>query len=221
MIYCYQYCHRLYLHPLANFPGPRLARASSLWSSSAARKLRRAQAIQEAHDRYGPVVRVGPNELSFSSSTVLKDIYGHGSALPKSAFYAAGKFSSVDNIFSMRNRHQHSARRSLMAKMYSQTNVWTYAPLISEKILQIVDQVLVRGDQGKKPIDMYSWCHFFGLDVIRSFLLPVTLLSCFAANQPDCIQFVLLSTRTVAHSRRASRTRSSETSKLSRPFLRG
>lgn len=55
-----------------------------------------------AHLKYGDIVRIGPNELSFSNPKYLKAIYGHNVPALKSDFYVGGKFSVNDNIFSMR-----------------------------------------------------------------------------------------------------------------------
>ncbi|KIW31319.1 uncharacterized protein PV07_02976 [Cladophialophora immunda] len=166
-----KYTYRLWFHPLARYPGPLLARASSYWATSHARQLRKAHAIQQAHERYGPVVRVGPNELSFASPTALKDIYGHGQGLPKAEFYKAGKFTTEDSVFSIRDRAQHAGRRSLMAKTYSQAHVWTYAPLLREKISQTLDQLHERSQSGSEAVNVYPWLHFLALDVVFHFSL--------------------------------------------------
>lgn len=55
-----------------------------------------------AHLKYGPIVRVGPNEISFADPAVVKTIYGHRSPVLKTDFYVGGKFTDVDNVFSMR-----------------------------------------------------------------------------------------------------------------------
>jgi len=57
--------YRLTFHPLAPFPGPRLAAITSLYAgafdlpygSSFCKK------IPELHDKYGPIVRIMPNQL--------------------------------------------------------------------------------------------------------------------------------------------------------------
>lgn len=111
-------------------------------------------------------MRVSPNELSFSSPAALKDIYGHGQGLPKADFYKAGKFTTEDSVFSVRDRGQHAGRRSLMAKTYSQGSIWGYAPLMSEKIVQALDQLAIRSQGGTQAVNVYPWFHFLALDVV-------------------------------------------------------
>lgn len=44
--------------------------------------------VHELHKRYGPVVRLGPNEASFTSLEALKEIYqSQGSGYDKTPFY--------------------------------------------------------------------------------------------------------------------------------------
>lgn len=76
--------YNLYLHPLSKYPGPRLWIAFPITKSLAQLKGRLDFEIRKHHERYGPVVRLGPNELSFTTAAAWKDIYGHGHAeLPK------------------------------------------------------------------------------------------------------------------------------------------
>jgi hypothetical protein len=53
--------------------------------------------------RYGDIIRIGPNEVSFANPGQLKAIYGHGVPVLKTDFYAGGNFTGIDNIFSMRS----------------------------------------------------------------------------------------------------------------------
>lgn len=46
----------------------------------------RSQRLLEAHKK-SPVVRIGPNSLSYSSIAAIKDIYGHNTPCIKDVFY--------------------------------------------------------------------------------------------------------------------------------------
>lgn len=63
------------------------------------------------HEKYGPVVRVAPNEVSFSSPSSWEDIYGfrpgHKTFI-KSDFYDGGSFADqVHSIVSERDPVEH------------------------------------------------------------------------------------------------------------------
>uniref|UniRef100_A0A0B7JUQ6 Uncharacterized protein n=1 Tax=Bionectria ochroleuca TaxID=29856 RepID=A0A0B7JUQ6_BIOOC len=68
--------YRLYFHPLSKYPGPFLNRISPLPLSIALLRGRLPFYVKHIHDRYGPVVRLTPTELSFNSERSWKDIYG-------------------------------------------------------------------------------------------------------------------------------------------------
>lgn len=67
--------YRLFFHPFSSVPGPRLAAISSVWYAV---QIRNGQAValgKSLHKKYGPVVRVGPNELWFNTKIAFKAIY--------------------------------------------------------------------------------------------------------------------------------------------------
>jgi tryprostatin B 6-hydroxylase len=51
--------YRLFFHRLREFPGPVLARVSKLYHASRILRRNNFEVIQEWHDMYGPIVRVG------------------------------------------------------------------------------------------------------------------------------------------------------------------
>lgn len=68
--------YNLYFHPLAKFPGPFLARASLVYYSISTLNGKLATEVRFLHDKYGDVVRIAPNILSFNSGQAWEDIYG-------------------------------------------------------------------------------------------------------------------------------------------------
>jgi hypothetical protein len=72
--------YNLFFHPLRKFPGPLLQRASAIpWAVQLVSGVQ-ALRTQQLHAKYGNVVRIGPNHLSFTDPAAWKDIYGHKSA---------------------------------------------------------------------------------------------------------------------------------------------
>lgn len=68
--------YNLYLHPLRDYPGPFFGRVTSLyyirWNLSGLLHIKE----KEWHDRYGEVIRLAPNYLSYNSNQAWKDIAG-------------------------------------------------------------------------------------------------------------------------------------------------
>lgn len=67
--------YRLFFHPLSRVPGPKTAAWSNVWLAWHARNGRVRELGKTLHRRYGPVVRVGPNEVWFDSKDAFKTIY--------------------------------------------------------------------------------------------------------------------------------------------------
>lgn len=58
--------------------------------------------LQRLHEEYGDVVRIGPNQLSFSQGEAVHRIYKAGRKLPKTRFYD-GFTSFNPNLFGTQN----------------------------------------------------------------------------------------------------------------------
>ncbi|CAJ2510128.1 Uu.00g060280.m01.CDS01 [Anthostomella pinea] len=93
-----------YYHRLNRVPGPFLASLTSLWKWNAVRREKMAFINAELHEKYGPLVRIGPNHISASSAESIRVIHRSKNGFTKSAMYGIlqPKFEGVDlhNIFS-------------------------------------------------------------------------------------------------------------------------
>ncbi|KAF2486989.1 cytochrome P450 [Neohortaea acidophila] len=79
-----------------------------------------AQAIHDAHVRLGPVVRVGPHEISVNDvDGGLKPIYE--GRLPKTDLYQLAVAFGEPPMFAIRNEDSHRRQKRLLAKPYGKT----------------------------------------------------------------------------------------------------
>jgi len=69
-------------HPLASFPGTTLCKLTKWWGVWETYNGKRHLRVHELHKNYGPIVRVGPNELSVADATAIPTVLGSG-GLPK------------------------------------------------------------------------------------------------------------------------------------------
>ena len=81
--------YNFFIHPLRDIPGPPLARVSRLWSRIGNFWGRKSERIHAAHEKYGPVVRVGPNEISFSDPAAAREIYTSNNFVKEETFYVS------------------------------------------------------------------------------------------------------------------------------------
>ncbi|KAK3386864.1 putative cytochrome P450 [Podospora didyma] len=157
--------YNLFFHPLAKFPGPKFAAFSnapfSYWFNSG----RQPYKILDLHRKYGPVVRVAPNELSFNSAQSWQDIYNYredNKVFMKGSFYEGGSFATrgYTSIVTEPNPKKHHEMRRLLSHSFSQQSLSEQESLIAKTIDKLVLDVV--GTRGKQQS---------GFDISRSFAM--------------------------------------------------
>jgi len=73
--------------PLAHIPGPKINAMTRWYMVYIDFTKRRTHYIHNLHQKYGPIVRVAPNEVVFTGEEPMRVIYGAGSSFYKPAFY--------------------------------------------------------------------------------------------------------------------------------------
>ncbi|KAI0411412.1 cytochrome P450 [Xylaria grammica] len=123
LCYCFGWCvYTLYFHPLAKYPGPKFAAITQVWLARVWLSGRYPNIINNAHRKYGNVVRVAPNELSFNTVQAHHDIYSVPSRNKKpftkdATFYNNG--DSVRVLFFEIDATEHAWQRKLLAAGFS------------------------------------------------------------------------------------------------------
>jgi benzoate 4-monooxygenase len=69
---------------LKDLPGPFAAKFTNLWLLLQARQGKRYKTVDEAHKKYGKLVRIQPNHVSVADDGAINTIYGHGNGFLKS-----------------------------------------------------------------------------------------------------------------------------------------
>lgn len=163
---CYRisiYMYNIFLHPLRGFPGP-VTSAASTWP-----KIRHAihgdliHWIVDLHAKFGEVVRVSPNELSFSSADAWKDIYGHSSRLPKDPLFYDHPGDTVADIVNS-DAADHARMRKIFAHAFSDSALKKQEPLFLKYVDELVRKLrqLSTADPEHKfnMVDMYNFTTF-------------------------------------------------------------
>ena len=125
--------YNLFFSPLRDIPGPFLARITTKWLTLNEISGNRSLVVAQAHEKYGPVIRIAPNELSFADRSCIKDIYFQASKFPKSHRYE-GFSSGTRASFDMTDREQHRERRNLVRHVLAQSHIDESEPLIADQI---------------------------------------------------------------------------------------
>ena len=83
----------------------------------------RTRKIHSLHQRYGKAVRIGPNEVSFSSLSALKKIYGSRSGFERTEFYRMFDVYGYQNLFTFAEVARHAQRKKILAHVYSNSAI--------------------------------------------------------------------------------------------------
>ncbi|EXL68059.1 hypothetical protein FOPG_15856 [Fusarium oxysporum f. sp. conglutinans race 2 54008] len=161
--------YNLYFHPFRNYPGPILAKISLIWSRRANIHGLKYMKIHEAHQRYGPVVRIAPNELSFADPSAVRDIYMTDAFQKEENFYFSKRGYEEEHLFSFRNPDAHNQRRKLLARGYSQGSLLSIEKEIAAKIKTFLDLLATKATDGN-AVDVHSFVHLLSFDVVYRLL---------------------------------------------------
>lgn len=156
-----------FLHPLAKVPGPKLYGVTQLpylyhlingdWVSH----------LAKLHDQYGPVVRVGPGDVSFITAGAFKTIYGHkssgGKDFPKDLRnYRQGR--PVTNLVTA-NQPDHKRMRRLLSHAFSQKALHSQEDIMRHYVDLFITQLTERAHQGT-DVNLVAWYNFSTFDLI-------------------------------------------------------
>jgi cytochrome P450 len=168
--------YNIYFHPLRHFPGPFLYRATSIswcWSFTNGTL---SFTLLRMHEKYGRVVRIRPNELSFADPQAWQDIYGH-KVLGKMAGLQPGfkelpKSLNFYNLWDKQPRsiltapyNEHAALRKMLAPGFSDRAMREQESIITAYIDTLITKLREKSSDNA-PLDLVSWYSWTTIDII-------------------------------------------------------
>jgi cytochrome P450 len=123
--------------------------------------------ILALHERYGDVVRISPDELSFIDPAAWKDIYGHKAGdkeLPKDPRFHSG----VDLVPSIVNagKEEHRQLRKLFTYSFSEKSMQEQEHVLQRYVRLLISKLHDSCESGQRLQNMVNW-----FNVSVSFLL--------------------------------------------------
>lgn len=178
--------YRRYATPLRSLPGPFFASCTRLWKIRSVISENTQWHHLDLHRAYGPVVRIGPNEVSFSSPHIARNILSAGKRFYKTDFYSVFPPPEHPDIFTETREEVHAMKKKVANVPYSMAAMRQLSPFIDDTIELLVsrmgafctdtdpatepkEEVVDAAFAGKKPrpvIDLGDWLHFFAFDVL-------------------------------------------------------
>ncbi|KAF2661029.1 cytochrome P450 [Lophiostoma macrostomum CBS 122681] len=188
-------------HPLYKFPGPRLAAWTNLPYSYWFLTGRQPFVMLALHEKYGPVVRTSPNELSFNTAASWKDIYGHRpghGTFTKSDFYDGASFvDRARSVINTKDPAEHGRMRRYLSHAFSERALRGQEQLIAE----VVDLFIVKlGDYGKSEngTDLHRWLNMMAFDLTGSLAFGESFDALQNGGAHPSVEFILKAVRHIA-----------------------
>ncbi|KAH7160072.1 cytochrome P450 [Dactylonectria estremocensis] len=166
--------------PFFKVPGPVVSNFTSLVLKWHELNANRTMYVHHLHQAYGPVVRVAPNEVSFTSAAALKEIYGSGgSGYDKTEFYNLFEVYGRKTMFSTLNKADHAKRKRMIGDRYANTNVMRAVPVagVQERSRRFVQRCATAPDS---TTDVFMALHSYACDCVTHQL--------FHPYGTDCLQ---------------------------------
>ncbi|RSL54828.1 hypothetical protein CEP54_009700 [Fusarium duplospermum] len=181
--------HPALISPLRKLPAAHwTCHFSSTWILAARLYRRENRSLHEAHIKLGPVVRIGPVEVSVDGVEGMRVIYQGG--FEKGFWYSVFSNYGVPNMFSTGSSNHHSARKRMVANVYSKSYLQS-SQASKAQISHIVFQRLLPAlghpqggnnaetvDQGDpashKDVEVFGLFLALAMDVITAYLFGLS-----------------------------------------------
>lgn len=154
---------RLFLNPLNDLPGPYWARLGNLYMSANFKNSDAYYKLQEMHQKYGRIVRVGSNDLSITDPTIMDAVYGRSAKCTKGWWYDGD--APWSSMHTTRSRALHDKRRKVWSPAFSEKALRDYETKVNAFSDLLVSKIT---DKQGQPIDMRTWFNLFSFDVSDS-----------------------------------------------------
>lgn len=171
MLYAaYGVIYRLYLSPIAHFPGRKLA-ALTFWYEFYFDVIKRGSyvwEIQKMHETYGPIVRINPYELHVADADFIDRLYPTVAKNVEKWSWSAGMFGSTAMTFGTVGHTLHRRRRAAFSNFFSTTSVRRLQPVIQSRIDVLCERLSEKMDTGE-PVNMVHAYSALTQDVITEY----------------------------------------------------
>ncbi|KAF4633423.1 hypothetical protein G7Y89_g4693 [Cudoniella acicularis] len=140
-------------------------------------------AVNEAHERHGPIVRIGPQELSVNLvHGGIRTIYG---SFEKHSWYHSFYNLGGPNMFTFEDSQAHGSRRRALSRIYSKTSLLS-SPVVRAEGEAILRErllpILANHARSGEPLEAFETMLSATMDVVTAFLFGLKNSAEFLSN---------------------------------------
>ena len=175
----------LFFSPLSKIPNAHFsAPILPLWIWSKRRKSTAVRTLFALHQRYGPVVRLAPNEISVNSVDALRTVYVGGFEKHRWYLDVFANYGSP-NIFTLLGHKPHSVQKRMVSNVYSKSYLQNSkdlqtvsSQLIFDRFLPIIQETVGYGGD----MDVLDFTEAVGMDFTSAYLFGLSNSTDFIKN---------------------------------------
>ncbi|OHF01813.1 cytochrome P450 [Colletotrichum orchidophilum] len=171
---CLYICFNIFLHPLRNVPGSWKATSSPLWLWYHSYAGDETTSVEALHKIYGPVVRIGPNDVDISDGAALGPIYSEKGGFLKTPCYSNFDFDGHPTIFSALDPAHRAIRSKAVASMFSPASIRKEGDQILKSCVDRLVTHIGHEAASGKPVNMLNMGRCLALDAVTEYLLGKT-----------------------------------------------
>ncbi|KAI1378052.1 cytochrome P450 [Hypoxylon crocopeplum] len=161
------FAYYVFLHPLKDYPGPLLAKVTDAYAGYHAIMMRLHLTTWEDHERYGRVIRHGPNKLVFNSAQALRDIYLNDRLSKSRVYLTTLQASTGENVWSTIDKRTHRSRQRIVGAVFNDHFMRQFEPVIIKEIGIFLGLILKACQTpGTLLLDMTDQFHHLTLDIV-------------------------------------------------------
>ncbi|KAF1359821.1 cytochrome P450 [Lizonia empirigonia] len=159
---------------LRHIPSPTiLAGISYLWLARSTYSGNQYWIHRDLHKKYGPLVRIGPNEITTDDPEILKKIASSNSTYSRATWYLTGRFNPYhDNLFTILEPKPHKKAKDRSMPAYLGRDTPGLEIIIDKNVKKLVDVLQKRylapqpGQQDPPLVNLGLITNYFTMDVI-------------------------------------------------------
>ncbi|KAL8827067.1 MAG: hypothetical protein Q9170_007163 [Blastenia crenularia] len=158
-----------YFHPLSKFPGPKSAAATPIPFVKNLIKGDMVTWVMGLHAKYGEVVRVTPDELSFITPSAWQDIYTTKPQLPKCEKGVVKLPNGVPNLSAETVTEEHTRQRKILSYAFSERALREQEDILKRYTDLLITKLHEQMPSTEKPsatLDITQWYNYTTFDTV-------------------------------------------------------
>ena len=121
--------------------------------------------VDSLHRRYGPFVRIAPNEVAVADATSFKQIHAVNSGFNKSQWYQDLTAFERPTVFTMLGGKPHADRRRLLSRAFSKTSLRQWEPILRDHVRFTMKRITEEAAAGDGVVNILKWFTFMASDI--------------------------------------------------------